>query len=386
MHQNTKSARLIALCKRSLKLQVSPDVKIFARASICATCKPTTFHHNSEGPNRNSTDARRKKTTFSNAAGKNTPLSIIIIMGKPPPPIPEPELRKGLVWEMIFFMFLQGMDVGAAFGIYLEGMQASSIYGNIINYKNSTNETSPYRPAKSIGYCTTTEWDMEKVHELYDLYGLVLNIYMFFLGIAGLIFFLHFCMWVVAILLSLTKIDFITEQMPKVVTGKIIFSLCESFIHDIPISCIAIELYLLRRGSQGLVCYLCSHSPTCNKADHIDDLLSGSSGKLSFLLFAIGLTTTWKGLTSMFRFSRTGVIDIFIIRAVVSLFAAGIYIIVILTPAMVLLKYRYYTLPGVNGGFFADIIDRVMIIGALLWIILLMGGCCCPLMSMIKLD
>lgn len=308
-------------------------------------------------------------------------------MGKPPPPIPEPELRKGLLYEMLFFMILQGLDVGAAFGIYLDGLQASSVYGKIINYKNSTNETSPYRlKPKAVGYCSGIDWDMEKVHELYDLYGLVLNVYMFFLGVAGLIFFLHFCMWVVAIVLSLTKIDFITEQMPKVVKGKIMFSVCESFLHDIPISCIAIELYLLRRGSKGLVCFLCNYSPTCYKADHIDDLLGASAGKLAFLLFAIALTTTWKGLTSMFRFSRTGVVDIFIIRAVVSLFASGIYNIVILTPAMVILKYRYYTLPGVNGGFFADVIDRVMIIGALMWVILLMGGCCCPLMSMIKLD
>lgn len=307
-------------------------------------------------------------------------------MGKAKAPVPEPELRKGLVWEMIFFMFLQGMDVGAAFNIWLEGTKAYTEYGKFINYKNTTNQTTPRPKPKAVSYCTTTEWDMEKLQELYSLYDVVLKIYMFFLAIAGLIFFLHFCMWIVAIILSLTKIDFITEQMPKVVTGKIIFSVAESFLHDIPISCIAIELYLLRRGSNGLICYVCTHSPTCTKADHLDDLLSDSAGKLSFLLFAIALTSTWKGLTSMFRFSRTDVIDIFIIRAVVSLFASGIYNIVILTPAMVLLKYRYYTLPGVTKGFFSDIIDRVMIIGALLWLIVIMGGCCCPLMSIIKLD
>lgn len=307
-------------------------------------------------------------------------------MGKPKQPDPEPELRKGLVWEMIFFTFLQGMDVGAAVNVYLEGLQAYHDYGKFIYAKNNTNETTSKQTPKAVGYCTTTDWDMEKVNELYNLYNLVLNVYVFFLALAGLIFFLHFCMWIVAITLSLTKIDFITEQTPKVVTGKVIFTVTESFFHDIPISCIAIELYLLRRGSDGLICYLCTHSPSCTKADHLDDLLSDSSSKLSFLLFAIALTSTWKGLTSMFRFSRTGVIDIFIIRAIVSLFAAGVYNIVILTPAMVLLKYRYYTLPGVQSGFFADIIDRVMIIGALMWVIVLMGGCCCPLMSIIKLD
>ncbi len=306
-------------------------------------------------------------------------------MGKPKQADPEPELRKGLVYEMLFFMFLQGMDVGAAFNIWLEGTKAYKQYGKIINYQNTSNTSYPYNP-KAVSYCTTTDWDMEKLRELYDLYNTVLMIYLVFLALAGLVFFLHFCMWLIAITLSLTKIDFMTEQMPKVVTGKAIFAAAESFFQDIPISCIAIELYLLRRGSNGLICYLCTHVPTCTKADHLDELLSESSAKLSFLLFAVALTTTWKGLTAMFRFTRTGVLDIFIVRALVSLFAAGIYNIVILTPAMVLLKYRYFTLPGVNKGFFSDIIDRVMIIGALMWVIVLMGGCCCPLMSMIKLD
>ena len=306
-------------------------------------------------------------------------------MGKPKQPDPEPELRKGLLYEMLFFMFLQGMDVGASFNVWLEGRQAYDEYGKIINFKNSTNTSNPYVP-KAVGVCTTTNWDMEKLHELYDLYNTVLTIYILFLALAGVIFFLHFCMWMIAIILSLTKIDFMTEHMPQLVKGKAIFAVTESFFQDIPISCIAIELYLLRRGRDGLICYLCTHIPTCTKADHLDDLLSDSSGKLTFLLFAIALTTTWKGLTAMFRFSYTGVLDIFIIRALVSLFAAGIYNIVILTPAMVLLKYRYYALPGVTKGFFSDIIDRVMIIGALMWVIVLMGGCCCPLMSMIKLD
>jgi hypothetical protein len=306
-------------------------------------------------------------------------------MGKPKQADPEPELRKGLLYEMLFFMFLQGMDIGASFNIWLEGRQAYDAYGKILNYKNTTNTTNPYKP-KAVSYCTTTEWDMEKLHELYDSYNSVLMIYLVCLALAGLIFFLHFCMWLIAIILSLTKIDFMTEHMPQLVKGKAIFAITESFFQDIPISCIAIELYLLRRGRDGLICYLCTHIPTCTKADHLDDLLGTSSGKLSFLLFAVALTTTWKGLTFMFRFTRTGVLDIFIIRALVSLFASGIYNIVILTPAMVLLKYRYYTLPGVTKGFFADIIDRVMIIGALMWVIVLMGGCCCPLMSMIKLD
>lgn len=306
-------------------------------------------------------------------------------MGKPKQADPEPELRKGLIYEMLFFMFLQGMDIGASFNIWLEGRQAYDAYGKILNYKNTTNTTNPYRP-KAVSYCTTTEWDMEKLHELYDSYNSVLMIYLVCLALAGLIFFLHFCMWLIAIILSLTKIDFMTEHMPQLVKGKAIFAITESFFQDIPISCIAIELYLLRRGRDGLICYLCTHIPTCTKADHLDDLLGTSSGKLSFLLFAVALTTTWKGLTFMFRFTRTGVLDIFIIRALVSLFASGIYNIVILTPAMVLLKYRYYTLPGVTKGFFSDIIDRVMIIGALMWVIVLMGGCCCPLMSMIKLD
>lgn len=306
-------------------------------------------------------------------------------MGKPKQPDPEPELRKGLLYEMLFFMLLQGMDVGSAFNIWIEGRKAYDEYGKIINFKNTTNTSNPYT-SKAVSYCTTTEWDIEKLRELYDLFNSVLMIYLVFLALAGLIFFLHFCMWLIAIILSLTKIDFMTEHMPQLVKGKAIFAVTESFFQDIPITCIAIELYLLRRGRDGLICYMCTHIPTCTKADHLNELLSDSSSKLSFLLFAVALTTTWKGLTFMFRFTRTDVLDIFIIRALVSLFAAGIYNIVILTPAMVLLKYRYYTLPGVQKGFFSDIIDRVMIIGALMWVIVLMGGCCCPLMSMIKLD
>lgn len=295
----------------------------------------------------------------------------------------------GLLVEFIIFLILQGFDVYCNYGVYLESSNSLASYEDLstsLYGSNTTKARGGLNLTRSpLGFCSSSTFNQKKTIELFEQFGQTLDIYFGFTVLATIIFCLHFLLWVATLIFSLMEADFLQENWDILVKGKIGFTLAANFVQDIPCSTIAIELYLLRRGTNGLICWRCSLDPLCTTEDYLETLLGPSSNALFLLIVAICLTTLWKAISSFFRWSRAEQCDVFIIRATTSLFAGFLYACIIMTPAMTILKYRYFTLPGVTPGFISDLIDKLFIIGALFWSVGILTVCCCPLLRLIRL-
>lgn len=295
----------------------------------------------------------------------------------------------GILVEFFIFLALQGFDIYCNYGVYFESSNSLAAYDDISASLLASNSTEPRGgvnlTVRPLGFCSSSTFKPKKTTELLEQYEQTLEIYFAFTIIATIIFSLHFLLWVATLAFSLMEADFLQENWDVLVNGKIAFTLAANFVQDIPCSTIGIELYLLRRGTNGLICWQCSLDPKCTSVDYLEALLAPSSQALSLLIVAICLTTLWKAISSFFRWSRVDQCDVFIIRSTTSLFAGFLYACIIMTPAMTILKYRYFTLPGVTAGFIADLVDKLFIIGALFWSVGILTVCCCPLLRLIRL-
>lgn len=307
-------------------------------------------------------------------------------------------VNRGIIAEFIIFLVFQGFDLYACAGVFVESRDALHTYETLkaLNktvkvsmHQNSSFKLQPTTSIIASKLCTSDGvldgFSAKKIAELVDIYHMGFSVYTFFFSLACGIFILHFVYWVALLVMSTLEANFLQEYWHWTVKIKLCFTLAASFLQDIPVSTLTMELYLLRRGNAGLICWQCSLDPKCVNDDYIENLLSKSTSAMSLLVVAITFTTLWKGISGFFRWARDEHCDVFILRALASIFAGFIYMTVILTPCMTILKYRYYTLPGVTPGFIAAVIDRVFIIGALLWSIGILAVCCCPLLSLIKL-
>ena len=165
---------------------------------------------------------------------------------------------------------------------------------------------------------------------------------------------------------------------------KVYFLIAASLLQDIPLSAISAELFSVQQGGQGLVCWSCKVSGSCQDVKQLEARLNRSTVAMWLNLAAIGLTSLWKGISSFYRWSRVNYCEAFYFRACTAVFAGGLFFIVILTPAMTVLQYRYFIKPDVSGGLLKDIIDRVYIIGAIVWVLVLAVIFCCPLLNLIR--
>lgn len=298
--------------------------------------------------------------------------------------------NSGILVEFIIFLFLQGFDVYCNYGVYFESSNSLANYEEFVAPVVASSHTTERAEGRNLTalpleFCSSSAFKPKKITELFEQYATTLDLYLTFTIIATIIFSLHFLLWVVTIAFSLMEADFLQENWDILVKGKITFTIAANFIQDIPCSTIAIELYLLRRGTSGLICWQCSVDPQCDSLEYLEKLLAPSTQALTLLILAICLTTLWKAISSFFRWSRADECDVFIIRATTSLFAGFLYACIIMTPAMTILKYRFFTLPGVTPGFLADLIDKLFIIGALFWSVGILTVCCCPLLRLIRL-
>ena len=306
-------------------------------------------------------------------------------------------VNRGIVAEFIIFLVFQGFDLYSCAGVFVESRDALGIYETLkLHNKTITmsmlqNSSLKATPTSNMAskLCTSEgvldAFATKKIAEHIDTYDTGLNIYTFFFSVACGIFILHFFYWVALLIMSSLEANFLQEYWHWTVKFKLYFALAASFLQDIPVSTVTMELYLLRRGNAGLTCWQCSLDSKCVNDEYIENILSKSTNAMSLLIVAITITTLWKGISGFFRWARDEHCDVFPLRALASIFAGFIYMTVILTPCMTILKYRYYTLPGITPGFVAAVIDRVFIIGALLWSVGILAVCCCPLLQLIKL-
>ncbi|XP_031568051.1 uncharacterized protein LOC116302809 [Actinia tenebrosa] len=289
-------------------------------------------------------------------------------------------LNKGLLAEFIIFLISQGFDFFTNCWVLVQVFQVLDKARFYQSYHNVTalNFTTP-------GICSSNEgWEREeidvKVKHFYD----VVIVYCVFVSLTSLFITLQLMSWLYTLYLSTEKREIGKKGREILVKMKLVFLAAASFLEDIPLSSLTAELFAVQQGARGVTCWLCSVTNSCPDNKTLLDLLDSSQQVLILNACAISVTSLWKGISSFYRWSRIPNCEAFFIRACTSLFVGGLFVIVILTPAMTVLTYRYYSLPGVSGGLVKDLIDRVYVIGVIFWIAVLAVMCCCPLLFMIR--
>ena len=288
-------------------------------------------------------------------------------------------INKGLLAEFIIFLLLQGFDLFSNTWVLSESvgvqnrLQKYEGYPNVSTLNNSVPD-----------FCVGVEWAKEKIAREIDHFSSVIYLYSFFLAVTVCIFTLHLLAWLYTLQLSFRSRRFNENTQETLIKMKVYFLIAASLLEDIPLSAISAELFSSQQGQQGLVCWGCKVSGLCHDIKQLESRLSRSTVAMWLNLTAIGLTSLWKGISSFYRWSRVDYCEAFYIRACTAVFAGGMFSIVILTPAMTVLKYRYFVQPGITGGLLEDIIDRIYIIGAIFWVLVLAVIFCCPLLNFIR--
>ena len=308
---------------------------------------------------------RRRSSTVQHMAGKNGAK----IAG----------FNKGLLSEFIIFLLLQGFDLISNIWVLSESVGVQS---RAKTYEVYTNVTSLNYSVPD--FCVDVQWSKEKMTQEIDHFSSVIYVYSFFLAVSVCIFTLHLLAWLYTLQRSLRSRRFNADTQETLIRMKVYFLIAASLLQDIPLSAISAELFSVQQGGQGLVCWSCKVSGSCKDVKQLEARLNRSTVAMWLNLAAIGLTSLWKGISSFYRWSRVDYCEAFYFRACTAVFAGGLFFIVILTPAMTVLQYRYFIKPDVSGGLLKDIIDRVYIIGAIFWVLVLAVIFCCPLLNLIR--
>lgn len=292
--------------------------------------------------------------------------------------------NKGVFAEFVIFIFLQGFNLYAVWALLSDAVKDGERYEQIAKLDPTLPSRKNYT-SKPTSYCTQEPFDQKKITDTRISYNGMIEAYFAFVVISALIFSCHFVLWVVTIVFSYLIPDFLQEHWTALVRGKLAFTLAANFVQDIPCSVIATQLYLLRRGASGLICWECAMDIHCLHTARVEELMSPSTSRITVLVMGIILATMWKSISFFFRWSRLDECELFLIRAATSLFAGFLYTCIIMTPMFTIMKYQYFVLPGVQPGLLASIIDKVFIVGVLFWAIGILGICCCPLLKLIRL-
>ena len=288
-------------------------------------------------------------------------------------------VNKGLLAEFVIFLLLQGFDLFSNIWVLSESV---GVLSRVEKYETFPNVSALNNSAPD--FCVDAQWSEEKITKEINHFASIVYVYSFFLAVSVCIFTLHLLAWLYTLQLSFRSRRFNSNTQATLIKMKVYFLIAASVLQDIPLSAISAELFSLQQGQQGLVCWSCKVSGLCLDVKQLETRLSRSTVALWLNLAAIGLTSLWKGISSFYRWSRVDYCEAFYIRACTAVFAGNLYSIVILTPAMTVLKYRYFIRPGISGGLLEDVIDRVYIIGAIFWVLVLAVIFCCPLLNLIR--
>lgn len=288
-------------------------------------------------------------------------------------------LNKGLLVEFIIFIVSQGFNFFTNCWVLVQIFSVNNKIRYYRKLKNveSLNFTTP-------GICSAIDWDMDKINEQTTHFESIMIVYCLFMAITSLLILLHTLSWLYTLWLSMEKKEIGEKGRTMLIRMKLIFLVGMSFLEDIPLSTLTAEIFAVQQGAQGITCWLCKVSNRCVDEKALQTFFDQSQQVLILNVVAISTTSLWKGISSFYRWSRIPNFEMFFIRACTSLFVGFLFIIVILTPAMTVLTYRYYALPSVPDNLIKDLIDRVYIIGVIFWVMVLSVVFCCPLLNLIR--
>lgn len=203
----------------------------------------------------------------------------------------------GFLCQIILYAIFQGFNIGTDVGVFLE---TSETYKRCDELSTATlvplsNETNLTRP-----YCLNTKNATqamigEKAATLQILEG----VFFFFMCLSGGIYVVH-----IAVLFPNTCKhwrdenfeNMVGEAAPyyqKILQIHTLFLLLETLVHDVPMSCLAVELCAQMWGADGINCWECAMKPGDLPPNPMG--LINCEKWLGLLLGSIALVSVYKG-------------------------------------------------------------------------------------------
>lgn len=289
-------------------------------------------------------------------------------------------LKKGFLREFVIFLLLNLLNLGFDFSVVFEAREGYVVFAKLLSqpdYKKNN-------VTKTFLDCSRGPWNHEDYTNAVSNFGIELEVCYFFLAVACLLLMSFTTMYIIMIVKSKIDPDFYKEQREKYARIKLYLGFACSMLQDIPMTCLAVDVYVTRSGSKGLLCWQCAQDNRCTTKDFLEERINRMTALLSICLLTTAITSAHKGIAVFYRWSRVQEAKCFELRACVSLFVGCIYALVIITPSLALVKYKFLSLASQSNHMFAGTVDSLFMIGIIFWAIFVVVAFCCPIIQSIR--
>ena len=287
-----------------------------------------------------------------------------------------------LTRELVFFIVLYGFDLGTDLSVLFEALRSHNAFKRFIEDFSDTQTKGNH--TQQLLFCSSGPWNKDDLQREIKSFGELLVAMKFFTALACFVILSFLVAYIWNIHRTLTEPNFADYQRNKNVTFQLVFGFVCSMLQDIPLTCLAVVLYANRSGPEGLTCWVCSQDPSCSDKQILGGRFEHTRTLVALSLTAVALVSLYKGLASFYRWTETSVVRCYEIRACVSIFVGGCFAVVILTPALGLLKFQFFTLSSESTNVFSGISDRLFMIGVIMWGGFFVIAFCCPLLRCMK--
>lgn len=283
--------------------------------------------------------------------------------------------------------YIAVMDALASLPEYAAILQgpggSSSVSTGSSNSTNSSVSTTkavpqttkkPVARSAKIGLCSTKKMAVNQE----ELDSLLLNFNMAFFLLLGF-YGIAVINYLVAIVVNLRLCLFETERdvdkmgnfLPctwdklKSMTFNLATFPCDTAI----MSCV-VGLYAVKRGSTGLACWQCFKSPvTCRKEEDVDAILLMSSLSLNLNFILVLGIVFYKGFITYYRSTDPEKCECHCEapRCVTGCFVSLVVTSVFMMPPFLVMKTKYFDLKDIEPDFIADLMDKMMLVGIIIW-------------------
>lgn len=289
-------------------------------------------------------------------------------------------LATELAEELVFFIVLYGFDLATDFSVLVEALGSQTAYKRFLE---DFNDTQTKTNSNQLLFCSSGPWKGDELQKEIKSFGQILIATQFFTALACFVVVSFFGAFIWNIHRATKASNHGDCQRNKNVTLQVVFGFLCSILQNIPLSCLAVVLYVKRLGPLGLTCWACFQDTTCADKHILTGRFEHMRTLLAVTLVAVVLANLYKGITTFYRWSETGVVSCYEVRACVSIFVGGCYALAVLTPALGLLKVQFFALSSESANMFSEITDRLFMVGVIVW-----GGFlfafCCPFIRCVK--